>query len=56
MKTQYLAQPIMSTDQKLLGVEVLTRFQNDGQNLLRPTPTEIILDWTIHENEPILLM
>lgn len=55
MITQYFAQPVMSTDQKLLGVEVLTRFQKDGQNLLRPTPTEIILGWTIHEKRAYLV-
>lgn len=55
MITQYFAQPVMSTDQKLLGVEVLTRFQEDGQNLLRPTPTEIIQGWTIHEKRAYLI-
>ncbi|CAI1738320.1 EAL domain-containing protein [Serratia proteamaculans] len=55
MKTQYLAQPIMSTDKKLLGVEVLTRFMKDGLNLLRPTPTEIMLGWTIHEKRAYLI-
>ncbi|OCJ22531.1 EAL domain-containing protein [Serratia sp. 14-2641] len=55
MITQYFAQPVMSKDQKLLGVEILTRFQKDGQNLLRPTPTEIILGWTIHEKRAYLV-
>ncbi|WP_447873970.1 EAL domain-containing protein [Serratia fonticola] len=55
MITQYFAHPVMSTDQKLLGVEVLTRFQKDGQNLLRPTPTEIIQGWTIHEKRAYLI-
>lgn len=55
MKMQYLAQPIMSTDQKLLGVEVLTRFLKDGLNLLRPTATEIMLGWTIHEKRAYLI-
>lgn len=55
MKMQYLAQPIMSTGQQLLGVEVLTRFQKDGLNLLRPTPTEIIQGWTIHEKRAYLI-
>lgn len=55
MKMQYLAQPIMSTDQKLLGVEVLTRFLKDGLNLLRPTATEIMLGWTIHEKRVYLI-
>ncbi|MGO2145451.1 MAG: hypothetical protein ACTH4K_18125 [Serratia bockelmannii] len=55
MKMQYLAQPIMSTDQKLLGVEVLTRFLKDGLSLLRPTPTDIMQDWTIHEKRAYLI-
>ncbi|HDL7535874.1 TPA: hypothetical protein PXN94_002564 [Yersinia enterocolitica] len=55
MKMQYLAQPIMSTDQKLLGVEVLTRFLKDGLSLLRPTATEIMLGWTIHEKRAYLI-
>ncbi|WP_105640258.1 EAL domain-containing protein [Cronobacter dublinensis] len=55
MKMQYLAQPIMSTDQNLLGVEVLTRFQKGGLNLLRPTPAEIMHDWTIHEKRAYLI-
>ncbi|WP_411849044.1 hypothetical protein [Yersinia ruckeri] len=55
MKTQYLAQPIMSTDQKLLGVEVLTRFQKDGQNLLSPTPAEIIQGWSIQKKRAYLI-
>lgn len=55
MITQYFAQPVMSTDQKLLGVEVLARFQKGGLNLLRPTPAEIIQDWTIHEKRAYLI-
>ncbi|MEQ9898018.1 EAL domain-containing protein [Pectobacterium punjabense] len=55
MITQYFAQPVMSTDQKLLGVEVLTRFQKGGLNLLRPTPAEIMQDWTIHEKRAYLI-
>lgn len=55
MITQYFAQPVMSTDQKLLGVEVLTRFQKGGLNLLRPTPSEIMQDWTIHEKRAYLI-
>lgn len=55
MKMQYLAQPIMITDQKLLGVEVLTRFLKDGLSLLRPTATEIMLGWTIHEKRAYLI-
>ena len=42
MITQDVAQPVMSTDHKLLGVEVLTRFQTDGLNLLRSTSAEIM--------------
>ncbi|TCW47280.1 hypothetical protein EDC53_106126 [Phytobacter diazotrophicus] len=49
MITQYVAQPVMSTDQKRLGVEVLTRFQKDGLNLLRSTSAEIMQSRTIHE-------
>ncbi|MNH31068.1 cyclic-di-GMP phosphodiesterase [compost metagenome] len=45
----------MSTDQKLLGVEVLTRFLKDGLSLLRPTPTDIMQDWTIHEKRAYLI-
>lgn len=55
MITQYVAQPVMSTDQKLLGVEILTRFQKDGLNLLRPTPTARMQDWTIHEKRAYLI-
>lgn len=55
MITQYLAQPVMSTDQKLLGVEVLTRFQENGFNVLNPAPAEIIQGWTIHEKRAYLI-
>ncbi|HDF2351971.1 TPA: EAL domain-containing protein [Klebsiella michiganensis] len=55
MITQYLAQPVMSTDQKLLGVEVLTKFQVNGFNVLNPAPAEIIQGWTIHEKRAYLI-
>ncbi|HHL2498246.1 TPA: EAL domain-containing protein [Yersinia enterocolitica] len=55
MNAQYFAQPVMSTDQKLLGIEVLTRFEKDGLNLLRPTPAEIMQGWTIHQKRAYLI-
>jgi len=55
MITQDVAQPVMSTDHKLLGVEVLTRFQTDGLNLFRSTSAEIMQGWTIHERRVYLI-
>ncbi|MFI8418719.1 EAL domain-containing protein [Serratia sp. NPDC078593] len=55
MITQYFAQPVMSTDQKLLGVEVLTKFQENGFNVLNPAPAEIMQGWSIHEKRAYLI-
>lgn len=55
MKTQYFAQPVVSTDQKLLGVEVLIRFQDNGFNVLNPAPAEIIQSWSIHTKQAYLI-
>ncbi|MBU9818354.1 hypothetical protein J1782_00405 [Rahnella sp. BCC 1045] len=55
MITQYFAQPVMSTDQKLLGVEVLTKFQENGFNVLNPAPAEIMQGWSIHEKRVYLI-
>lgn len=55
MITQYLAQPVMSTDQKLLGVEVLTKFQENGFNVLNPAPAEIMQGWSTHEKRAYLI-
>ncbi|MGF6190080.1 EAL domain-containing protein [Serratia sp. 2723] len=55
MITQYFAQPVMSTDQKLLGVEVLTKFQENGFNVFNPAPAEIMQGWSIHEKRVYLI-
>lgn len=55
MITQYFAQPVMSTDQKLLGVEVLTKFQENDFNVLNPAPAEIMQGWSIHEKRAYLI-
>ncbi len=55
MITQYLAEPIMSIDGKLLGVEVLIRFQKNGFNVLNPAPADIIQSWSIHTKRAYLI-
>lgn len=52
---QYFAQPVMSTDQKLLGVEVLTTFRENGFNVLNPSSIDIIQGWTIHEKRAFVI-
>ncbi|MBU9808295.1 hypothetical protein J1785_00650 [Rahnella sp. SL6] len=49
MITQYFAQPIMSTEQKLLGVELLTTFRENGFNVLNPLSIDIIHFITFNE-------
>ncbi|HHA1934138.1 TPA: hypothetical protein ACOEP6_002587 [Enterobacter ludwigii] len=55
MITQYFAQPVMSTDQKLLGVEVVTTFRENGFNVLSPLSIDIIQGWTIQEKRAFLI-
>lgn len=55
MITQYFAQPVMSTDQKLLGVEILTKFQENGFNVFNPAPAEVMQGWSIDEKRVYLI-